>query len=236
MIRVAALLGPAEQHWLRDFTAELGVKNAALDCDLAITERSDALAAVAEKHSAEILICDVLLPGALEQLRQVRRANAELLVLPVASAEIAPVQYVSPDILPYGLLWRPMESEANRTLLLRALRHIQNGSNEECFALKSRQETRRIPYGQILYFEAQDKKITLKLTSQELRFHETIAHLEQQLSAQFLRCHKSFLVNRRHIEAVDWTAQVIRMDDQSTVPISRTYRSRIKERLYELDG
>ena len=76
----------------------------------------------------------------------------------------------------------------------------------------------------ILYFEARDKKIALRMQAEELSFNGTLSQLEQELPPEFIRCHKSFLVNRRHIVSVDRSNSSLILDNRMELPISRSYK------------
>ena len=64
----------------------------------------------------------------------------------------------------------------------------------------------------------------LRMQDQELVFSGTLSQLEEALPPEFIRCHKSFIVNQRHILSVDRTNAVILLDNRMELPISRSYR------------
>ena len=231
MIRIFALMERGELRWLRETLAALTLRYAWEDCELnGASVSEDWWAQVKAATDASVIVCDVSLDGAVARLKQARKAYPEVLVIPVAEVSIPPTFYVHPDILPFALLWRPLAAAENERVLFRALSQVCAG-REDCLTVKNKAETRRIPYGEICYFEARDKKIFIRLAEQELPFYETMAHLEESLPEYFLRCHKGYLVNQRQIERVDWTSRTIYLRQRITVPLSRSYRNQIKEKI-----
>lgn len=237
MIQIAAWLEPGEQRWLREAAARFGMQPSGADSEILTASTADGWREIlAEQPTPDLLVLDLRKSEAIAQLPNLRKQFPSALIIPVVNAEISPIHYVSPDILPYGLLWLPIEQEENRALLYRAMKQVLYSGHEEtedCFLFKSKQSARRIPYGQIYCFEAQNKKINLRTRDQEFTLYETIAHLEETVPKGFLRCHKSYLVNREHIVSVNWTEQTVVLEGDYSVPLSRTYRKQIKEALYE---
>lgn len=235
MSRVCALMETAELGWLRERIAELTLHYSWEDYELSATAAPDEWSRWIEGFpDIAVIICDIAAEGAAARLRRARSRHPEAVVLPIADASVSPSLYVHPDILPFALLWRPLADSENEYALFRALSHTHSAgerSSELCFVVRHRTESWRFPYDEIYYFEARDKKIFLRTAEQELPFYETIAHLEQILPNAFLRCHKAYLVNRKHIERVDWTNRIIQLGQEIRVPLSRGYRNEIKEKI-----
>ena len=94
-----------------------------------------------------------------------------------------------------------------------------------------------IDYQDILWIEAQNKKTWLRaLSGQKLRLYRALKELEPRLQAHnFLRVHKSYIVNLNHIaEVAPWFsgAYIIKMADppRSEIPMSRRYAAQLKKR------
>ena len=81
-------------------------------------------------------------------------------------------------------------------------------------------EGRIIPKDEIVFCEIIDRKIYLNLVSGEvLDYYEQIEHLKTKLDDHFFRCHRSYLINLRHLKGYkNGTAY---MDNGREVPVSR---------------
>ena len=88
--------------------------------------------------------------------------------------------------------------------------------------------------GDVRYFEAKDKLVFARLfDGKEYPTHFTLQTLEQRLDAsQFMRTHRAFLVNTHTIrELSTWFSGTyqMRLDDGSTLPVSRRRARIVKE-------
>ena len=86
-----------------------------------------------------------------------------------------------------------------------------------------------IEYSAIYFFEARNKKIYLNTGAREYGFYSTIEQLQEELGEQFIRCHRGFLVNQKKIERVVFAKNLIVLTDGYEIPVSRTYKSILKE-------
>lgn len=236
-MRILALANEGDLKWCRDAVSGLTLRNQWADCQMDCCHLlQDWHKLTTDVGIADLLICDITIPGALEELKLVRRRNTAALVVPIASSAISPSAYVCPDILPFALLWHPIASDDSLNLLYRVLSKIyfdQHGQDSSQFlSIHGKRETRQVPYGEICYFEARNKRVYARLWEQEIPVNETITTLETQLPEQFFRCHKSFLVNQFMVEAVDWSKMVIRLRGNLLVPVSRGFRAVVKERFH----
>ena len=74
----------------------------------------------------------------------------------------------------------------------------------------------------IKYIESNDSEVWVRCTGEEsYRTKMNISRWEEFLNPEFIRVHRSFLVNKEHI--VSWEATQVHLADE-TIPISRKYR------------
>jgi len=85
----------------------------------------------------------------------------------------------------------------------------------------------------IVYLESCEGKCTIKTMDHEFKVNETLVVLEKKLTMdQFLRVHRSFVVNLDHIAEIEpWfnSTYNLHMKDGSKVPVSRTYVKELKQ-------
>lgn len=87
----------------------------------------------------------------------------------------------------------------------------------------------------ILYLESSEGKCSIQTMEQRYKISEALVTLEKKLNKeQFLRVHRSFIVNVDHIKEIEpWfnsTYNLI-MKDSSKVPVSRTYVKDLRQLL-----
>ena len=87
----------------------------------------------------------------------------------------------------------------------------------------------KVNFDEILYIESLSDYLKIYTTNKLITIRETISNLEIQLPEQgFIRCHRSFIVAFSKITA--YTNEQIEIDEQM-IPISRTYRKVVLEKL-----
>lgn len=190
-------------------------------------------ACLEDPTSLQLLVCDVTTSGVLPILEQLRSANAGLRMVLVADNSVSPVCYIRPTILPTALLWRPIREQDSADTLWEVLRGIPDRRGtaeapEDAFRVEVRGVVRRVPYGQILFFEACNKRLSLHSDRSEIPFPGTLEKLAGELPEGFLRVHKSYIVNRAVIRQIRYGTNEIELEDGSVIPVSRSYKSALK--------
>lgn len=105
---------------------------------------------------------------------------------------------------------------------------------EDVFVFQKNHVLERIPLSNILYFESKNRKIFIVTQIECIEFYEKLDEIEKRLPVQFLRIHKSFLVNYCHIRQFHYDEVI--MSNQKNLPISQSKRKAIKEVQLELEG
>ncbi|MCD7981721.1 MAG: LytTR family transcriptional regulator [Clostridiales bacterium] len=219
----------AETEELRSVFAVYSIQNVWADIDVRSASRLEEWMDMAK--CADILICDVSREAAISGLKELKRINPAAAILPIADMKVPPIRYVCPEIMPMALLWRPLAKKnvADSITQVMAGFQGQRAAGTDLFEVRNRKTRRYIPYADILYFEAREKKLYLRTEFREIPFRGTLGELTESLPEDFLRCHKSFLVNRRQITAFDRTAQTIELAGKVYIPLSRNYKKSFME-------
>ncbi|MCH5197894.1 MAG: LytTR family transcriptional regulator DNA-binding domain-containing protein [Oscillospiraceae bacterium] len=181
---------------------------------------------------ADISCLDVTLEHGVSLAERIRRENGSSFIIIVADATVSPVDYLNPKIIAGALLLRPFTpAQAQSTLKASILKLLDSYSdgNSPGFQLNLKTERKVIPYSQIYYFEARDKKVFLNVGNQEYAFYDTIDNLEAVLPSGFLRCHRSFVVAKSKIENIYISKNYMELDNGMQVPLSRSYKALLKE-------
>nr|WP_295970920.1 LytTR family DNA-binding domain-containing protein [uncultured Bacillus sp.] len=115
-----------------------------------------------------------------------------------------------------------------KTLDSPSIRLERNGK----IALSIEEKIILVPFSDVLYVASSEGKSLLKTQMHEYKVNEPLVEIEKRLnSAQFLRVHRSYVVNFDQIDEIEpWfnsTYNLI-MKDHSKVPVSRTYVKDLK--------
>ncbi len=97
---------------------------------------------------------------------------------------------------------------------------------DNIFRYKSFGAVKHVNYSDILYFSSKDKYVYVNTGDYSDKFRGNLANTENSLSKSlFLRCHKSFIVNLRHIQSYHYNQ--ITMDNGELIPIGRYYHDNL---------
>ena len=187
---------------------------------------------LADSPLMDMLMYDVTPGDAISGLMGIRRNYKEMQLMVIADLTTSPMEYMKPGILASSLLLRPWTKEQAREVLQEFFqayieRH-QETDDKKAYVIESKEGNLHIPYEQIYFFEAREKKIFVCTGKEEYGFYHTIDKLEEELPEQFVRCHRGFIVNRYKIRKVVLSKNVVCLTDNLDVPLSRSYKPLLK--------
>ena len=121
------------------------------------------------------------------------------------------------DLSALHYLIKPVSEEKIFAVMDRA---AQNCTKEEEYLLvKVDQTLQRIPVSSILYAESFAHYITITAKSGTYQVRENAGALAEKLNKDFVRPHRSYLVNLRYVQRISKTEVVL--DDGMMIPLSR---------------
>ena len=175
---------------------------------------------------------------ALRSARSIRQAweGAFIMLVNDRGRDITPC--IRPSIRPSGVLFRPLRNAQLRDCLgeiadeLGRLAHSgsddgSDGGSDGAYIVKSEGASYRVPFRDILFFEASNKKVVVHTPGQEIGFYGSIESLAAALPPYFERCHRAFVVNVRRIKALHGADMELRLDSGHRVPLSRSRRDAV---------
>ena len=123
------------------------------------------------------------------------------------------------EVQAYDYLVKPVEEKQFERTMERLLASMHS-VGEDSLLVQKGYEGRIIRKDEIVFCEIIDRKIYLNLVSGEvLDYYERIENLETKLGDHFFRCHRSYLINLKHLKGYkNGTAY---MDNGKEVPVSR---------------
>jgi two-component system LytT family response regulator len=86
----------------------------------------------------------------------------------------------------------------------------------------------RIPYDSIMYIENTGDYVKILTSQQTFIVYTTMKSLEEKLGTQFLRVHRSYIINLDKIVDIEESNLVV---DSKVIPISRANKSELMSRL-----
>lgn len=216
------------------FLSDLAEKVRQVLPDSEIIKYSDgrSLLEALSEHGCDILLLDIDMPGLngwdiAGQLSHamVQADQAPLLVFVTSHDELV---YDSLQFHPFGFVRKGhVDSELPR-VLRDCVQELD--SHERHFCFHTANADVKLPFSEILYFEAEGNYIRLYADAGEYRFRDTLSAIENALSdSGFVRIHKGFLVNQSSVRKL--TSEEAELRNGAKLPIGRTYTEAARKRL-----
>jgi DNA-binding LytR/AlgR family response regulator len=220
---------PLARRILATFCAQSGLLTVAGEAENGI----EAIAFL-QRQAVDLVLMDINMPllDGLGFLRTLRQRPA--VILTTAYSEFALEAY-DLDVADY--LTKPIAYARFLRAVQRALSvpaRVEAPAPEpapafEGLVLRFRQQVQRIPFSDILFCEARLNSTHIFTPAGEQRVYQPLSKIAAQLPAgQFIRTHRSFVVQARHVFQVD--GQTIRMGPHK-VPISDAYKAQVMRSL-----
>ena len=167
----------------------------------------------------DILFLDIQMKGmdGMETARKLRDSKFRgFLIFITVLKEMV---FQSFEVQAYDYLVKPVEEKQFERTMERLYASMQNASEDSLLVQKG-YEGRIIREEEIVFCEIIDRKIYLNLASGEVvDYYERIENLETKLSSHFFRCHRSYLINLKHLKG--YKNGTACMDNGKEVPVSR---------------
>ena len=102
--------------------------------------------------------------------------------------------------------------------------HVPNGQYIVC---KVGGALHRLNTDEIVFLQALDKKIDICTAKQSIQVYKTMAEMSAMLGEEFIKCHRSYLINVKQITQIDTVNMVVMMGDGSEIPLSRSCKDAV---------
>lgn len=167
-------------------------------------------------------------------LQQIRGLYGQAELLLVADSCVSPMEYLTPAVRAASLLLHPYKEQQREQVLrgfLRSCLKARAGhdlKDKDFFVIENREGKTVIPFDQIYYIEVRERKVFIRIRNKEYSKYDSMEHLLGQLPDIFVRCHRSFAFNMRHLERIRLSENTVYLEDGMMVPLSRSYKSAVK--------
>ncbi|MBC8265800.1 MAG: response regulator transcription factor [Flavobacteriales bacterium] len=179
-----------------------------------------------QKNKVDLLISDIEMNhlNGLELINQLEKPPFVIYVssypkYAAKSFELEPLHY----------LVKPINEIDLRIAIERAKNKILKKEVEEYIIIKEGHALfHKISLSDILFIEADNDYVKVICKKKEYRTHCTLKEIENRLGSNFIKTHRSYLVNQSHINKINGTFAEIK---NYTIPVSRAYKQTVYDRL-----
>lgn len=189
---------------------------------------------ISEKPLVHLFIYDICDKRSMEFLLEIRKAYPYAHIMILADVSVSPMEYIRSGLCAHSLLLRPWGKRQAYEVLNDFLSEYVEGLEKEkrggddFYVLETKEGMMNIPYVQIYFFEAREKKIYLCAGKEEFGFYSTMDKLAAELPDNFVRCHRGFIVNINKIRKIALSKNILYLQDDFDVPLSRSYKALLK--------
>lgn len=197
---------------------------------LAVFPDGEALLAHAKTQSIDILITDIKMPGmdGIALTKQLKDAGTQFIFIS-AYTEYAEAVFA---VAPIYYLLKPVTEERLFEALTRA--EEVRKRRQRTFQMVSKKRTLRFFCDEIFYVESRARNVIFHTTGGTSEAVAKLSDVKNGLPAEFLYCHKSYLVNTEKIQAV--SNYKIRLTSGETLPVARSRYAEVKQAVLRLWG
>ena len=189
---------------------------------------------VLQKESIDLILLDIQMPDltGIEFLKTLEQKP--MVIFTTAYPEYA-LQGYELDVIDY--LLKPSPFERFVQAINKASKQNSNGASSptidkkaDFLILKADHKIYRLKYSDILYIEGLKEYVSYYTADQRIIVLQSLKGLEESLPRdRFMRIHKSYIINREHVKAIDGN-QVEILDRK--IPIGKSYKDTVKTNIF----
>ena len=191
----------------------------------------------------DVVLLDIHMPGMdgisfAQALTALPQPPAIVFVTAHAEHAVAAFELDAADYLT-----KPVRLERLQQALQKAERTAHAGRapqadlTQEVVLIHDRGRTERIPLGEVLYFKAELKYVTVRTAARSYILDDSLSELEARYAPRFMRIHRNALVARRavralekHYDAIEGEGWAVRLDGLSELlMVSRRQVAAVRE-------
>ena len=182
-------------------------------------------------NKIDIAFCDIQMPllNGIDLLKIIEYKPISILT---TAYENYALQGFALDVVDYLLKpfsYDRFQQAVNKAVELYQFRIEKNQEkvNEEKFIyLRANQMMQKVFLDSILYIEALKDYVQLITTDKKITIQDTMKSMEEQLPENYIRVHKSYIINKNKIEK--YTAQSVIVSAKE-IPIGRAFKGNLKQ-------
>jgi DNA-binding LytR/AlgR family response regulator len=180
--------------------------------------------------TADIAFLDIELEDmkGIELSRKLREINDKVLIIFVTSHPDYALEAFEQFVFNY--IMKPIDSKKFKRIMNKALENIENrrkSSVEKFFNIIYKKKMTSIPYKKIVLFEKKVNNLVILLENNNLEIRRSLKKIEEEIDMNcFLRCHRSFIVNKEKIIAQHGNYLTL-IGHNEKIPIGEKYRDHV---------
>lgn len=164
----------------------------------------------------DILLLDIQMDGenGISLAKRIRNFNDDAAIIFITA--VSDYVYDGYDVGAVQYLLKPV----NENKLFECLNiSRKKAPDKKKIILESEQGSNAVAVDDIIFIEAFSHKTKIVMNDSELFINESIGNIEKRLDKHFYKCHRSYIVNIKHISSIKKYDAF--MDNDMSIPVSR---------------
>lgn len=181
----------------------------------------------ANSHKVDVFLLDIQLKSnmsGLELAKKIRENNKDAyIIFTTGHLEYSLVAY---KLKTFDYIAKPITNERLAETVLRLLEDI-NGQPKKYIKIDSKNTL--VDANEIQYIKREGMKLLFHTPSKDYEAYSSFAKIQDSLPSNFIRCHKSYIVNIDKIINVEPVSNTIYFDKHSSCEIGPKYKNTLLE-------
>lgn len=182
----------------------------------------------------DILLLDIQMGqlNGMDTARKIREVDNKMEIIFITSL----IDYIQDgyEVRAYRYLLKPIKLEELEKHVLTCIKEIEKNKNHYIL-IKNKSNTYKIYSNEIKYIEVQKKDMRIHTINKTFDVKYSLEKIEKDLNSdEFVRCHKSFIINLSYIENIKLNTAILESGEE--VPVSRYRYKEVKERFLKFLG
>lgn len=199
-------------------------------CEVTEFDNGEELVKSHRNFAFDLIILDIIMPHitGIDTAALIRKTDTSTPIVFISSSEEFGVQ--SYRVLAFDYLLKPVDENLLKECICRLLCREEN---KQCISVNYCGVETKILLSNIQCLESNLRKVIFTLSeNREIAVNGKLTDYEDYLIANgFCRCHKSYLVNIRHIDCIDGDA--FHLTGKKQIKISRSYLQSAKKAYFD---
>ncbi len=188
-----------------------------------------------KEHQIDLIITDIQMPDLLGT-DLIKSLNEKPLVVFTTAYQDYAIEGFELEAVDY--LLKPFSFErflkskqkAKELHDLRGIKMDESNFKQDYLTVKADHKLYKIRYTDIRYIEGMREYVSFHVSTGRITALMSLKSLEEKLpSAHFVRCHKSFIVNKDIVTALEGNSLVI---ENKNIPIGQSYKERVIQTVF----
>jgi DNA-binding LytR/AlgR family response regulator len=202
-------------------------KSASLNLIGTFNDSIEARNTIAKRQDIDLVILDIQMPE-MNGFDFIGSLDSPPNIILISSAEEYAIKAFDLNVVDY--LLKPVSygrfcKAIDKTIRYFSRKEVVNAEDEEIF-IKKGSSLVKLKLRDIVYIEALENYVTLNTSSDKFTIHFTMKAIENQLtSSVFIRVHRSFIINKSMIQAINENSLDLNVGGtHKNIPVGKSFR------------